>query len=163
LKHLLGRMDRKFTSRAVASIAGVSLRQLQWWDEQGIVVPSREGRARSYSADDLAEIAVITEMRRKGFSLQRMRKVMRFLQRDPGRRLVDLLHDDGECHLLTDGKRIFVEDSAASIVDILKNARQPIFSVCLTDAVRRVQVEIMPARKMVPAAAGRGKAQRRRA
>ena len=156
-------MDRRFTSRDVADIAGVSLRQLQWWDEQGIVVPGRVGRTRSYSPDDLAEIAVITEMRRKGFSLQRMRKVMRFLQRESGRRLVDLLHDEGEYHLLTDGKRIFVEDSAANIVDILKNARQPIFSVCLTDAVRRVRVEILPAKKASGKAPGRGKAQRRRA
>ena len=132
-------MERRYTSEAVAEMAGVTLRQLQWWDEQGIVVPEREGRSRSYSADDLAEIAVISEMRKKGFSLQRMRKVLRFLQKKSGRRLLDLLGEKSDCHLLTDGKRIFLEDSAQGIVDVLRNSSQPIFSVCLSDAVRQVE------------------------
>ena len=36
-----------------------------------------------------AEIAVLSELRRKGFSLQRVRKIMRFIQRELGKRLVE--------------------------------------------------------------------------
>jgi hypothetical protein len=64
---------------------------------------------------------------------------MRFLQREFGRRLVETVSVGSEYHLLTDGKKIFLENSAHEIIDILKNARQPIFTVCLTDAVRRIQ------------------------
>src|SRR5579863_7610516 len=63
-------MQSTFTSREVVALTGISPRQLQWWDERGIVVPAREGHRRIYSRDDLAEIAVLCELRRRGFSLQ---------------------------------------------------------------------------------------------
>ena len=103
-------MKRSFSSNEVVGLTGITPRQLQWWDERGIVVPARAGRRRLYSVDDLAEIAVIVEMRRKGFSLQRMRKIMRFLERELGRRLVDTVRRGSDTHLLTDGKNIFLED-----------------------------------------------------
>ena len=78
-------MQQPFTSRDVVSLTGITPRQLQWWDERRIVVPAREGRRRMYSMEDLAEVAVICELRRRGFSLQRVRKVMRFLQREFGK------------------------------------------------------------------------------
>ena len=68
-------MPQTFTSRAVVELTGISLRQLQWWDERGIVVPARDGHKRIYSLDDLAEVAVICELRERGFSLQKMRRV----------------------------------------------------------------------------------------
>jgi DNA-binding transcriptional MerR regulator len=134
--------DRQFTSKEVMTLAGITARQLQWWDERGLVVPARQGRNRLYSSDDLAEIAVLSQLRRKGFSLQRVRKIMRFLQRELGKRLVETVTDGSEYHLLTDGNRIYLESSAHDIVDILKNARQPIMSICVSDAVREIHSEI---------------------
>ncbi|HZR58118.1 MAG TPA: MerR family transcriptional regulator [Terriglobales bacterium] len=66
-------MKRKFTSRDVADLTGITPRQLQWWDERSIVTPQREGHRRLYSMEDLAEISIICELRRRGFSLQRVR------------------------------------------------------------------------------------------
>jgi DNA-binding transcriptional MerR regulator len=131
-------MAQTFTSNQVVALTGITPRQLQWWDERGIVVPARDGRRRLYSADDLAEVAVICEWRRRGFSLQRVRKVMRFLQRELGKRLVETVSNGADYHLLTDGRRIFLENSAQQVIDILKNSRQPIFAVCLSDTVRQV-------------------------
>jgi DNA-binding transcriptional MerR regulator len=134
--------DRQFTSNEVIALAGITARQLQWWDERGLVVPARQGRNRLYTSDDLAEIAVLSQLRRKGFSLQRVRKIMRFLQRELGKRLVETVTGGSEYHLLTDGNRIYLESSAHEIVDILKNARQPIMSICVSDAVREIHSEI---------------------
>jgi DNA-binding transcriptional MerR regulator len=92
--------------------------------------------------EDLAEIAVICQLRRRGFSLQRVRKVMRFLQREFGKRLSETVSGASEYHLLTDGKTLYLETSPRQIVDILKNARQPMLTVCLSDAVRQVRAEI---------------------
>jgi len=64
-------MKTEFTSGEVVVLTGITPRQLQWWDERGIVVPAREGRRRLYSMEDLSEIAVICELRQRGFSLQR--------------------------------------------------------------------------------------------
>ena len=136
-----------FTSRRVTEITGISLRQLQWWDERGIVVPARDGHKRIYSLDDLAEIAVICELRSRGFSLQKIRRVIRFLQRELGKRLVETIRAASEYHLLTDGRHIFLEDSARGVVDLLKNARQPMLSICLSDTVQRIDANLRGKRK----------------
>jgi len=82
---------------------------------------------------------VIAELRRKGFSLQKIRRVLRYLQREMGRRLSDVLTNESALHLLTDGKTIFLEDRQERIIDVLKNAKQPMFLVCVSDQVRRLQ------------------------
>jgi len=129
---------RIYTSSDVSDIAGVSLRQLQWWDEQRVVSPRHEGHKRIYLAEEVLEITVIAELRRKGFSLQKIRRVLRFLQREVGRRLGEVLSGEAEYHLVTDGRSIYLEDRQERIIDILKNARQPMFLVCVSDQVRRL-------------------------
>src|SRR5271165_3861485 len=131
-------MQLTFTSSEVVALTGISPRQLQWWDEQGIVVPGREGHRRVYSLDDLAEMVVLSELRQRGFSLQKIRRVLRFLHQELGQRLVETVTAASEYHLLSDGRHIYLEDSARGVVDLLKNARQPMLTVCLSDAIRRV-------------------------
>src|SRR6266850_4789036 len=117
--------DRTYSSVEVSSIAAVSLRQLQWWDERKVVSPRHEGHRRIYFPAEVIEITVIAELRRKGFSLQKIRGVLRFLQREMGRRLSDVLQGASDLHLVTDGKSIYLEDRHERIIDIFKNARQP--------------------------------------
>jgi len=142
LKQLKDKVEERFTSREVIRLTGITARQLQWWDERSIVVPAREGHRRLYSMEDLAEVAVICELRRKGFSLQRVRKVVRFLQREFSKRLAQTVTGASEYHLLTDGKTLYLETSPQQIVDILKNSRQPVLAICLSDTVRQVRAEI---------------------
>jgi DNA-binding transcriptional MerR regulator len=131
-------MDALFTSAEVMARTGITARQLQWWDERGIVVPSRQGHRRLYSLDDLAEVAVICDLRERGFSLQRVRKVVRLLQKEFKKRLVDTVTAHSEYHLLTDGNKIFLKNSAEQVIDILKNSRQPMLAVCLSDTVKHL-------------------------
>jgi DNA-binding transcriptional MerR regulator len=150
-----------YSSSDVARIAQVSLRQLQWWDERKVVSPRHEGHKRVYSPEEVIEITVIAELRRKGFSLQKIRRVLRFLQREMGRRLSDVMENQANLHLVTDGKSIYLEDQSERIIDILKNARQPMFLVCVTDQVRRLGNGAVsprkPARTEVAAAAKRAR------
>jgi DNA-binding transcriptional MerR regulator len=135
-------MQQQFTSREVVDLTGITPRQLQWWDERKIVIPKRDGHRRLYSFEDLSEVAVICELRRKGFSLQRVRKVIRFLQREFSKRLAETVSGTSDYHLLTDGKTLYLETSPQQIVDILKNSRQPMLAVCLSDTVRQVRADI---------------------
>lgn len=130
--------DRRYSSNEVAGIAGATLRQLQWWDERKVVSPRHEGRRRVYVAVEVIEITVIAELRRKEFSLQKIRRVLRFLQRELGKRLADVISGNSDLHLVTDGKSIYLEDQQARIIDILKNARQPMLVVSVSDQVRRL-------------------------
>lgn len=136
-------MPESFPSQEVIALTGVTARQLQWWDERGVVKPERVGHRRLYSRQQVMEMALIRELRDKGFSLQGVRKVMRFLQREFGKGLAEITARNSDVHLLTDGKRLYLETSARQIVDILKNSRQPILGICLSDAVRQVRAELV--------------------
>ena len=127
-----------YNSSDVARICGVSLRQLQWWDERNVVSPRQDGHKRVYRPEEVVEISVIAELRRKGFSLQKIRRVLRFLQKEMGKRLSEALASTSEVHLLTDGRSIYLEEAPNRIIDLLKNARQPMFLVCVTDQVKRL-------------------------
>ena len=139
-------MQDRFTSRDVITLTGITARQLQWWDERGVVRPDREGHRRLYSMSQLTEIALICQLRSKGFSLQGVRKVVRFLDREFGKGLAQIVEGDSEIHLLTDGRDLYLETSAKQIVDILKNSNQPILGICLSDAVRQIRAGVIAAK-----------------
>src|SRR5208282_6563556 len=139
-------MQESFSSHEVIALTGVTSRQLQWWDERGVVKPERAGHRRLYSLQNVLEMAVICELRRKGFPLQKVRKVIRFLQREFGKGLAEIVARNSDVHLLTDGTHLYLETSARQIVDILKNSSQPILGICLSDAVRQVRAEVIARR-----------------
>src|SRR5580700_1058869 len=142
-------MQRQFTSNDVIALTGITARQLQWWDERGIVVPGRQGHRRIYRWDQLVTVAVICQLRRRGFSLQGMRKVIGFLRQEFGTSLAAAVSASSEYHLLTDGTHLYLRTSARQVVDLLKNARQPMFDICLSDEVRRVRAEVESRKKTV--------------
>jgi DNA-binding transcriptional MerR regulator len=151
---------RGFNSSDVARICGVSLRQLQWWDERNVVSPRQDGHKRVYMPEEVVEISVIAELRRKGFSLQKIRRVLRFLQKDMGKRVSEALDGSSDVHLLTDGKSIYLEDAPDRIIDLMKNARQPMFLVCVTDQAKRLTLsaERKPARSEASSALRKARA-----
>jgi DNA-binding transcriptional MerR regulator len=140
-------MQNQFTSNEVIALTGITARQLQWWDERGIVVPEHQGHRRIYAWDELATVAVLCQLRRRGFSLQRMRKVIHFLKSEFGTSLAATVSGASEYHLLTDGTNLYLRTSARQVVDLIKNADQPMFDICLSDEVRRVRAEIQARKK----------------
>lgn len=73
-------MKKFFTSEETARLADCSLRQLQWWDEKGIICPdcvrSRPGgpfNTRSYTFEQVLRASVLQDLRRRARSLQDLR------------------------------------------------------------------------------------------
>ena len=94
-----------FTSREVSRIAKSSLRQLQWWDERKLISPRQEGHRRVYLPEQVIEIMVVAELRRKGLALQKIRRVVHFLRREMAVLVKKHLSSPAEgLYLLTDGK-----------------------------------------------------------
>src|ERR1017187_4024012 len=128
--------EQGYNSTDVARICGVTLRQLQWWDERNVVSPRQDGHKRVYLSQEVVEISVIAELRRKGFSLQKIRRVLRFLQKDMGKRLGEAISACSDIHLLTDGKTIYLEEASARIIDLLRSEehtselQSPMYLVC---------------------------------
>jgi len=135
-------MKRQFTTNEVIALTGLTGRQLQWWDERGLVTPQRQGHRRIYNWHQLVTAAVICQLRRRGFSLQRIRKVVAFLEREFGTSLAATVRAASEYHLLTDGTNLYLRTSARQVVNLIKNSSQPMFDICLSDEVRRVRAEI---------------------
>jgi DNA-binding transcriptional MerR regulator len=152
--------EQGYSSNDVSRICGISLRQLQWWDERKVVSPRQDGHKRIYMTEEVVEISLIAELRRKNFSLQKIRRVLRFLQKDTGKRLSEALSSTSDVHLLTDGKSIYLEEAPNRIIDLLKSARQPMFLVCVTDQARRLgaAAERKPARSETAAVARKDRA-----
>ena len=137
-------MNQSFTSSQVSERTGLTPRQLQWWDEQGIVVPARLGHRRLYSPKDLAELAVLCDLRQRGFSLQRIRKLILLLRREFGQDLADLVSRGPGLHLLTDGQSVFLRDSESGVIDLLRNAQQPLLAICIGPVLERVLAPLGP-------------------
>lgn len=125
-----------YSSNDVARISGVSLRQLQWWDEKEVVEPIHDGHKRVYLAEHVIEIMVIGQLRRKGFSLQKIRLVLRYLQREIGKRLSDA--GAAELYLLFDGKSIYLETGIDRVMDVLKKSKLPMHLVSISDQMKRL-------------------------
>lgn len=129
---------RTYSSADVAEIAGVSQRQVQWWDEMDVVSPRHQGHRRIYIPEQVVEVTIIAELRRKGYSLQKIRRILRMLRRDIAHRVAMMFVENPECYLLTDGKSISICNKPERIIDLLKTARGPISLVCISDIVSKV-------------------------
>lgn len=76
---------RAFTAEKVRAITGLTLRKLQYWDEQGFIRPSLtsrtgRGRKRLYSFQDLVALQVTAKLQEAGIPLRRVRKVVEHLR-----------------------------------------------------------------------------------
>jgi DNA-binding transcriptional MerR regulator len=125
-----------YASGFVRRVCGVSQRELDYWEQRGLICPSEQrasgkGTDRRYSYLDLVKVRVIKELRSAGLSLQKIRKAVgKHRGRNPD---ADLLAQE---YLITDGRQLhrFTDDPAV-LEDMLSN-RQLVFSVVFVGAVR---------------------------
>lgn len=75
-------MKSFFTPKDVASIVGISYRQIQYWDKTNFIKPSyrRKGKYRLYTFSDLIQLKVAKNLRDHNFSIQRLRKTIKSLR-----------------------------------------------------------------------------------
>lgn len=120
-----------YTAAQARRAAGITQRQLDYWEQRGLLRPSlahpgRRGKDRRYSYTDLVKLRVVKELRQAGLSLQRIRKAVRALkQRDPD---MDPLLEE---KLITDGQRVFVSTAEVGTLKEILRGGQLAFSVIL--------------------------------
>ena len=139
--------ERVFLSADVARLAGISLRQLQWWDERKLVSPRQEGHRRVYVPEQVLEILTVAVLRRKGLSLQKVRRILRLLRRGLGHQSTHVPSANSKLYLDTDGYTIFfIEDRPVTILNRLAEANKPIYVVCLSEQMKVITSEEAPRR-----------------
>ena len=131
------RLKKNYSSREVASITGLSARQLQWWDARKLLKPSIAPHRteaggfteRRYSPVDLLELAVLADLRRSGFSVARMRLLLETLRRRFGIRLFDAIGGGGAITLFADGREIYARTDSGQFFNVLRAPSQPLLVV----------------------------------
>ena len=130
-------LKNTYSAREVASLTGLTARQLQWWDAKRLfasAVASKRTAAggfteRRYTPVDLLELMVLADLRRQGFSVSRIRLLLDTLRTRFGIRLFDAVGGAGSLTLLTDGKEIYARTADGEFVNLLRSPDQPMLVV----------------------------------
>lgn len=122
-----------YSAREVSAFTGLSARQLQWWDANGVfppaVSPKRTAAGgfteRRYSPLDTLDLLVLAELRRRKYSVDDIRRIIEVLRTRFGARPHETLEHSGRMTLLTDGREIFVKVEDRHF-NLLKDPEQPL-------------------------------------
>ena len=131
------RLKKTYGSREVAALTGLTARQLQLWDASGLMAPSiRPHRTeaggyteRRYTPIELFELLVLADLRRRGFSVQQLHRILRVLKDQFATRLFDATGGGGTIQLLTDGREIYARTKNGDFFNLLKTPAQPLLVV----------------------------------
>ena len=131
------RLKKLYTSREVASITGLSARQLQWWHARRLFLPSVPPHKtesggfteRRYTPVDLLELMVLADLRRRGFSIPAIRRLLEVLRTRFKVRLFEAIEGGGPLTLFIDGHQIFARTESGELYNMLENPTQPLLMV----------------------------------
>jgi DNA-binding transcriptional MerR regulator len=148
------KLKKLYSSREVAQLTGLTARQLQWWAQRKIFLPAVESHKteaggfteRRYSPIDLLELMVLADLRRKGFTVHKIRKLLLVLKTRFKTRLYEAIEGGGPVTLFTDADAIYARNDAGDLFCLLDDAAQPLL---LSDEIklRQLTARERPARR----------------
>jgi len=137
------KLKKHYTSREVATLTGLSARQLQWWDARRLfkpaVAPHRTAAGgfteRRYTPLDVLELQVLADLRRRGFSIPRLRRLLATLRELFGVRLYEAIGDGGPMTLFIGGDQLYARTEDGRLFN-LDAPSQPLLMVGEEIAIR---------------------------
>lgn len=135
---------QEYSSQEACRLAGISYRQLDYWVRRMAIKPTQpahgSGSARRWSALEVVQLRVMSELRKAGVSLPRVRRVAGWLRKA----LSQVAADD--LILVTDGRRIFyLSPHPGKLVDALAGEGL-VLSIPVGETLRKVGGELPGAR-----------------
>lgn len=130
------RLKKHYTSREVAGLTGLTARQLQWWDARRLfkpaIGPHRTAAGgfteRRYTPLDVLELQVLADLRRRGFSIPQLRRLLATLREQFGVRLYEAIGDGGPMTMYIGGDRLYARMEDGRLFD-LEQPAQPLLMV----------------------------------
>ena len=130
-------LKRDYTAREVASLTGLTARQLQWWDSSRLVSPAVAPRRteaggyteRRYSPLELIELMVLADLLRHGLTVGKIRRLLATLRERFGVRLCETIGEGGKLTLLTDGRAVYGRTREGDLYDLLNAPDQALLVV----------------------------------
>jgi DNA-binding transcriptional MerR regulator len=135
----------EFTTSDVAKIAGLSTRQVHYWDKIDFIKPSgieKRGKIsqRVYNFRDLVAFRAARRLLQAGLPLQRVRYAIGRLQEQMGIKAKDILC---ETVFVTDGKKLFeLVREPPRLKEILSGQIAFIYAVGMKDLIGRLDTDI---------------------
>lgn len=120
------KLKKFYTSREVASLTGLTARQLQWWDAHRVfapAIPSHRTDAggfteRRYTPMDVLELQVLADLRRRGFSVPRLRRLLATIKDLFGVRLYEAIGEGGPLTLYISGDQLFARGADGRLFNL---------------------------------------------
>ena len=120
------RLKKLYSSREVASLTGLTARQLQWWDARRVFLPAIAPHRteaggfteRRYTPLDVLELQVLAELRRRGFSIPRLRRLLSTLRDVFGARLYEAIGEGGPLTLFIGGNQLFARTADGQLYNL---------------------------------------------
>jgi DNA-binding transcriptional MerR regulator len=149
------RLKKTYASREVAALTGLTARQLQVWDATGLLTPAISPRRtaaggyteRRYTPIDLFELLVLADLRRRGFSVPQLHRIVDVLKRQFGLRLYDATGGGSDVRLLTDGREIYARTDAGAVFNLLRTPAQPLLAIGEEGLLRELGASLRPHRR----------------
>ena len=174
------KLKKLYSSREVAQLTGLTARQLQWWAQSRFfpsTVPSHKTEAggfteRRYTPIELLELMVLADLRRKGFTVARIRKLLHVLKTRFKTRLYEAIEGGGPVTLYIDpstssgspraksrgdGGSIYARNEQGDLFSILENAAQPLMMMGEDIKLRQLIARERPAKRRAKGSAAREK------
>lgn len=149
------RLKKTYGSREVAALTGLSARQLQIWDAGGLLTPAiRPHRTaaggyteRRYTPIELFELFVLADLRRRGFTVRQLHRIVRILREQFGQRLFDATGGGESVQLLTDGRDVYARTASGAFFNLLKTPTQPLLVLGDETLLKGLSVSMRPKRR----------------
>jgi DNA-binding transcriptional MerR regulator len=148
-------LKNTYSAREVAALTGLSARQLQWWDARRLFAPAVASRRtaaggyteRRYTPVDLLELMVLSDLRRQGLSVGRIRLLLETLRTKFGIRLFEAIGGAGTITLLTDGREIYARTAEGEFINLLRAPDQPMLVVGDLPLLKELTARTKPSKK----------------
>jgi DNA-binding transcriptional MerR regulator len=130
------RLKKHYTSREVAGLTGLTARQLQWWDARRLFIAAIGTHRteaggfteRRYTPLDVLELQVLADLRRRGFSIPRLRRLLMTLRDVFEVRLYEAIGEGGPMTLFIGGDQLYARDREGRLFN-LDAPSQPLLMV----------------------------------
>jgi DNA-binding transcriptional MerR regulator len=169
------KLKKLYSSREVAQLTGLTARQLQWWAHRNLFPPAVASHRteaggfteRKYTPIELLELMVLADLRRKGFTVARIRRLLQVLKTRFKTRLYDAIEGGGPVTLYIDpstgsgspraksrgdGPTIYARTESGDLFSILDNAAQPLMMMGEDIKLRQLIARERPARRRAKSA-----------
>ena len=153
------KLKRTYSSREVASLTGLTARQLQLWDASGLVaatIPTHKTDAggyteRRYTPIELLELLVLGDLRRRGFTVPQLHAIVNVLRQQFHLRLFEATGGGGDVQLLTDGAAIYARTATGEVYNLLEAPTQPLLVIGNEGLLKELSGKVRAKRKKRPA------------